>query len=253
VNTTGQLVGINSQIMSPSDGNIGIGFAIPSNMAKSVMNQLIKNGTVRRGKLGVTVQGITPDMATAMNLSSARGALVSGVDDGSPADKAGLKQGDVITEMNGKAIADSNQLRNLVASTEPGSTVSLQVLRDGKTENVQATLDELSTGRSARSESSGDSEGQGRFGMGVQPLTPDVADQLNLPRGTKGVVVAQVDPGGAAAESGLQEGDVIEKVDGQAVTTVDGLKAALNRSDDKPSLLLINRKGSEAFITMRAR
>ena len=251
VNTSGQLIGINSQILSENDANIGIGFAIPSNMAKNVMNQLIENGKVRRGKLGVTVQAMTPDMATAMNLASSKGALVSGVDGGSPADRAGLKQGDVITQFNGKPVADSDELRNEVAATAPGTSVSLQVLRNGAAENVQATLGELDQKPTFHGSESGES-GKGRFGMSIQPLTPDIADQLGLPRTTKGVVVAGVDPSGAAADAQLQEGDVIEKVNGQAVTTTEAVKSALDANASKPNLLLINRKGTEVFVTLRA-
>src|SRR6185312_9051634 len=128
---------------SDLDGNIGLGFAIPSNMAKSVMDQLIKNGTVRRAKLGVRIQALTPDMVSAMNLPSSNGAVVSSVDAGSPAAHAGLKQGDVITKYNNKPVADNNQLRNEVAGTTPGTSVPLEVLRDGKTETLHATLGEL--------------------------------------------------------------------------------------------------------------
>jgi serine protease Do len=253
VNTTGQLIGINSQIVSPSDGNIGIGFAIPSNMAKTVMDQLIKSGTVRRGMLGVKVQPISPDMAVAMNLPSSQGAVVSDVDDGSPAAHAGLQQGDVITQFDGKPVSDSNQLRNMVASTQPGTTVSLQVLRHGKTENVQAKLGELKGTTAAEGPSSSDDSGNGKFGMSVQPLTPDIAQQLQLPRSTKGVVVAGVDPDGIAADSGLAEGDVIEKVNGQPVSSVEQLKSALDNNSGKPSLLLVNKKGAEIFLTLKAR
>ncbi len=253
VNTNGQLIGINSQIVSPSDGNIGIGFAIPSNMAKNVMDQLIKSGTVRRGMLGVKVQPLTPDMATAMNLPSSNGAVVADVDDGSPAAHAGLQQGDVITQFNGTPIADSNQLRNMVASTSPGTKVSLDVMRHGKTEHVEATLGELKGVKAANGPSSSDDSGNGKYGMSVQPLTPDVADQLQLSRSTKGVVVAGVDPEGVAAESGIAEGDVIEEVNGQSVSTVDELKAALDKSGDRPALLLVNHKGEEGFRTLRGR
>src|SRR5262245_60024197 len=126
VNVAGELIGINSQILSPSDGNIGLGFAIPSNMAKHVMNELVENGSVRRAKLGVTIQGITADMAQAMNLPNTHGALVSTVEAGSPAEKAGLKQGDVITQYNGKDVGDNNQLRNAVANTAPGTSVAMK-------------------------------------------------------------------------------------------------------------------------------
>ena len=181
VNAAGELVGINSQILSPSDGNIGLGFAIPSNMAKHVMDELIENGTVRRAKLGVTIQPLTADMASAMNLPNTNGALVSSVDEGSPAAKAGVKQGDVITQFNGKAVRDNNQLRNSVANTAPGSTVPLQVLRDGRTETLTATLGELESKRRPRRSRPSESHGEGRYGMSVQSTD-------------KGVVIAQLDP-----------------------------------------------------------
>lgn len=240
VNAAGELIGINSQILSPSDGNIGLGFAIPSNMAKHVMDELVTNGSVRRAKLGVTIQPISPDMAQAMNLASTRGALVSGVDAGSPADKAGLKQGDVITQYNGHDVADNNQLRNAVGNTLPGTKVSLTVLRNGRTETLNATVGELEAKKTAaRSNSNGERGSEGRFGMGLQ-------------QDDNGVVVAQLDPNGVAAESGLAEGDVIQKVDGKAVKTPAEVKAALDRKDGKPSLLVIERDGRTLFLTLRA-
>jgi serine protease Do len=178
---------------------------------------------------------------------------VSDVDSGSPADHAGLEQGDVITKFNGKPVSDSNQLRNMVASTQPGTKVSLEVLRHGRTENVDATLGELKGDNAPRSHSSSsDDNGNGKCGLSVQPLTPDIADQLQLPRTTKGVVVASVDPDGVAAESGIAEGDVIEKVNGKTVSTVDELKSALDSNNGKPSLLVVNKKGTDVFITLKA-
>jgi Do/DeqQ family serine protease len=253
VNTDGRLIGINSEILSPNDANIGLGFAIPSNMAKSVMDQLIKNGKVRRAKLGVLIQAMTPDMATAMNLPNSQGALVASVDAGSPAAQAGLKQGDVITEFNGKPVKDSNELRNEVASMMPGSIVSLQVLRNGRTEDVKATLSELDSTPAAADDHSGtSSSGSGRFGMAVQPLTPDLAQQLGVPSRTRGVVVTGVDPSGVAANSQIQEGDVILKVNGQDVTSASQLRSALEGAGSKPSLLLVQRKDQQSFLTMRA-
>ncbi|HYT73160.1 MAG TPA: PDZ domain-containing protein, partial [Vicinamibacterales bacterium] len=253
VNTAGQLVGINSQILSPSDANIGLGFAIPSNMARNVMDQLVKNGTVRRAKLGVTVQRITADLAASLGLPSSQGALVSSVEPGSPAARAGIRQGDVITQYNGKAISDYNQLRNIVAATTPGTSVPVQILRNGRSETVQATVGELAVKRE-RDTSSGSSDREGgRFGMSVEPLTPDLAEQAGVPRGTLGLLVAGVDPSGIAADSQLQEGDVIEKVDGKTVTTVDALKSAIDRKDGKPSLLLVHRKDATIFLTLRSK
>jgi Do/DeqQ family serine protease len=240
VNLGGELIGINSQILSPSDGNIGLGFAIPSNMAKHVMDELVTNGAVRRAKLGVTIQPISPDMAQAMNLSTTRGALVSTVDPGSPAEKAGLKQGDVITQYNGRDVADNNQLRNAVAGTLPGTRVPLTVVRDGRTQSLTATVGELEPAktRGARS-GSGERGSEGRFGMALQ------ADD-------NGVVVAGVEPNGVAAESGLREGDVIQKVDGKLVKSPAEVKTALDRKDGKPSLLVVEREGRTFFVTLRA-
>ena len=252
VNAGGQLIGINSQIMSVSDGNIGLGFAIPSNMAKSVMDQLITSGTVRRAKLGVTVQRVTADLASSLGLPSAQGALVSNVDDGSPAAHAGVKQGDVITQYNGKAVGDNNQLRNAVVATTPGTSVPVQVLRNGRTETLQVTVGELEA-RKDRAALPSEERGQGKFGMSVEPLTPELAGRVGVPRGTQGVIVTDVDPSGIAADSDLQEGDVIEKVDGKVVKAAEELKSALDRKDGKPSLVIVNRKGTALFLTLAAR
>ena len=241
VNAGGQLIGINSQILTPTDGNVGLGFAIPSNMAKQVMDQLIATGTVRRAKLGIMVQRITPDLATSLGLASPKGALVSSVEEGGPASKAGFKQGDVITAYNGKAVSDNNQLRNAVAATTPGTRVTVDVLRDGRTQSLQATVGELEgqKGASDGRPSLERSESTGKFGM-----TVDSDDD--------GVVITDLDPSGIAAESGLQPGDVIQKVDGRAVRSGADLKTALDRKDGKPSLLIINRKGATIFVTLRA-
>ncbi len=240
VNAAGELIGINSQILSPSDGNIGLGFAIPSNMAKHVMDELVTNGSVRRAKLGVTIQPISPDMAQAMNLSGTRGALVGAVDAGSPAEKAGVRTGDVITKFNGKDVADNNQLRNDVGNTLPGTRVTLGVLRDGRSETLNATLGELETPKAnARGRSNSEPSGAGRFGMSLQS-------------GDNGVAVAELDPNGIAAESGLREGDVIVKVDGKAVKSAADVKTALDRKDGKPSLLVAERDGRTFFVTLRA-
>jgi Do/DeqQ family serine protease len=254
VNMAGQLIGINSQILSPSDGNIGLGFAIPSNMAKNVMEQLVKNGVVHRAKLGVTIQNVTPDLASSMGLPAGQhGAVVSSVEEGGPAARAGFKQGDVITQYNGKAIADNNQLRNEVAGTTPGTTVAVQVLRNGRTETLNPTVGQLSPANGRASSESGQNSQGGKYGMSVQPLTPDLADQVGVPRSTQGVLVAGVDPDGIAADSGIQEGDVIEKVNGKVVTAVDALKSALESNNGKPSLLLVHRKDSTIFLTLKAK
>jgi serine protease Do len=145
INTAGELVGINSQILSPTGGNIGIGFAIPVNMARSVMDQLVQGGEVRRGSLGVTIQAVTSDIAASLGLQEVRGALVTSVLPGSPAARAGLRQGDVIMAFNGTAINDANSLRNAVARSQPGTQVTLTVRRQGGEQQLQVTLGELNT------------------------------------------------------------------------------------------------------------
>jgi serine protease Do len=142
INTQGELIGINSQILSPSGGNIGIGFAIPSNMARTVMDQLIKNGKVRRGQLGVSIEPMTPELASKLGLKEARGVVVNAVVTNSPAARAGLRPGDVIVGLNGEPVTDGNTLRNRVASTAPNSQVNVTILRDGREQQVQVTLGE---------------------------------------------------------------------------------------------------------------
>jgi serine protease Do len=253
VNLQGELLGIPSQMMSPSGGSIGLGFAIPANMAKTVMGQLISSGHVRRAKLGVGVQEITADLASSLGLSDLRGALVSQVEPGSPAERAGLKQGDVITEVQGRRVSDGNELRNAISNTAPGTSVAIKVVRDGRTSDVSAKLDELKA-RNDEGESRderGSSASPGRFGMQVTPLTPELAQEYELPRSLKGVVVTDVDPDGVAAESGIQPNDVIEKVNGRATTTVAELKTAIEHTDGKPVLILVNRQGQSRFLTLR--
>jgi len=253
VNLQGELLGIPSQIMSPSGGNIGLGFAIPSNMAKNVMGQLISSGHVRRAKLGVMVQPITADIASSLGLSDVRGALVNQVEPGSPAERAGLRQGDVITEVQGRRVSDGNELRNAISNTAPGTSVSLKVVRDGHVSDLNAKLDELKASNDegeTRGEH-GSSASPGRYGMQVQPLTPEIARESELPRTLKGVVVTDVDPDGVAAESGIQPNDVIEKVNGHATTTVAELKTAIEQTGSKPVLVLVHREGRSLFLTLK--
>jgi len=253
VNLQGELLGVPSQIMSPSGGNIGLGFAIPSNMAKNVMSQLISSGHVRRAKLGVTVQPITADLASSLGLSDVRGALVNQVEPGSPADRAGLRQGDVITEVAGRRVSDGNELRNAISNTAPGTSVALKVVRDGRTSDLSAKLEELKASKDDGEERDerGSSTPSGRYGMQVSPLTPELAREYELPRSVKGVVVTDVDPDGLAADSGVQPNDVIEKVNGHATTTVVELKTAIEQAGGKPVLVLLHREGHSLFLTLK--
>lgn len=256
VDSNGNLVGINSQILSPSGGSIGIGFAIPSNMARDVLDQLLKSGEVRRGHLGIVVQPVTEDMAANLSLNNVRGLIVSQIQPGSAAERAGMKRGDVILALNGNAVSDPNSFRNDVAGTPPGNTVTLRVLREGNEQELRATLEEfkveerpVSPVRNNSSESRGDQTG--KLGLAVQPLTPAIAQQLGISAETQGLVVVEIDPAGPAADSGVQRGDVIEAVNQQPVRTVAEIRTALERSGDKPVLLLVNHKGTTIFLTIR--
>jgi Do/DeqQ family serine protease len=253
VNVKGELIGINSQIVSPSDGNIGIGFAIPANMARHVMTDLKTTGHVRRSQLGVTVQPVTSDLAESLGLKEVRGAIVSSVADNSAAERAGLKRGDVIKSFNGQEVQDYNSLRNRVADVAPGSTVAVGIVRDGSEKTLNVKLDEAESSRAAR-ENGGSSreDDHAALGVSVVPVTPDVASRNQLPRDVKGLLVQEVAPDGRAADAGIEPGDVIMEVNRQPVQTIDELRNAVRRNTDKPTLLLVNREGQNLFVTVRA-
>ena len=259
VNLNGELIGINSQILAggPSGGNIGIGFSIPSNMAKSVMEQLLKDGRVRRGMLGINIQNITTDTAQALGLKDTAGVLVSNVRSGSAADKAGIKRGDIITKINGEKMDDSNILRNKVAGTLPGNEIKLTVLRDGNEQELTAVLDEYQVeGAANNNPNDGDGEGPqaqpqgGKLGLSLQPVTPQVAKQLGVEE-SQGLIVTEVDQAGPAAEAGIARGDVVLEINRQPVKTVDEVQSALDRSADRPILLLLARRGGTVYLTVR--
>jgi Do/DeqQ family serine protease len=254
VNTQGELIGINSQILSPSGGNIGIGFAIPSNMARNVMDQLTKNGRVSRGRLGVNIQEITPELAQSLNLKDSRGVLVSGVEPGMPAEKAGVREGDVITAVNGTRVDDSNSLRNRIAAMSPGTDVALTILRDGHEEQLHAKLIELKDDNEATASQGGSDKesGGGQLGISVEPVTADVANRMKLKK-TQGVVITDVDPNSPAAEVGLQPGDVILEVNHQPVKSGADIRADVKASGSRPTLLLMNREGVNHFIAIQAK
>jgi serine protease Do len=251
VNMKGELVGINSQILSNTDGNIGIGFSIPTNMAKNVMDQLRTKGKVTRSQLGVTVQQVTSDIAQNLGLKHAGGAIVSSVNPGSAADKAGVKQGDVIESFNGQPVQDFNSLRNRVAATTPGTTADLTIVRDGAEKHLSVKLAEASPSRGAGGgDGEPDSTDKAALGVSVAPLTPELASRLGT-KSAEGLVVQNVDPDGRAADAGIRSGDVIESVNRQPVKSVEELRSALKRNADRPVLLLINREGSNVFVTVK--
>ena len=258
VSAGGELIGINSQILSPSGGNIGIGFSIPSNMARTVVEQLINQGRVRRGQLGVVVQAVTADIAASIGLKEARGVIVSSVQEGSAAARAGLERGDIITSVNGQEVNEPNVLRNFIAATPPGSEVTLTVMRGSEERQVKVALGEFAAGggqeRGRNEQGGGDDGARGRLGITAEPLTPELAARLNLPEGAAGLVVTGVEAGGPASDAGLRQGDLIEQANRRPVRTVEELRAAINEAADRPLLLLVNRpQVGTIFVTVRPR
>lgn len=257
INTNGELIGINSQIIGGNTGgNIGIGFAIPANMVRNVMDQLAKTGKVRRGQLGVIVGRINSDMAQSLGMSETKGVIVNSVVPGGAAERAGIRQGDVIIALDGAAINEPNAFRNHIASMTPGSEITLTVLRDNREQKIKATLGELKaeTGESETGlDSAPDATGQGKLGLSVIPLTPAIASELNLRPGTQGVVVDTVDPAGPGAAAGLIRGDVIQEVNRQPIRSATDLRTAIDGNGAKPALLLINRRGTTIYVTVRPR
>ena len=249
VNTAGQVVGIDTAIFSQSGGSVGIGFAIPVNLAKTVLPQLEAKGHVTRGWLGVSIQTVTPDLAKAMQLSNDHGALVGQVLPNSPAAKAGLKAGDVITEYDGHAIASAGDLPTLVAATPIGQTASLKVLRDGKPITLDAQIAELSEPQQV---AAANNPARETLGLSVEPLTPALAQQLGVPDRT-GLVVAGVKDGSPAADAGIQPGDVIVQVNRQPVHNITELRSALAAQQaGTPMLFQLHRKDASLFVAVTA-
>ncbi|MBI5182287.1 MAG: DegQ family serine endoprotease [Nitrospirae bacterium] len=256
VNIRGELIGVNTAIFSQSGGYQGIGFAVPSNMVKAVMESLIKSGKVVRGWLGVSVQPITSELAQQFGLKDAKGALVSDVVKGSPAEKGGIQRGDVIVSVNGKEIQDSAHLRNTIAQMPVAAKVKVKVVRGKAEKALDIVIAELpkdiaGTGRGMKEEDSIGNYENIFADIMVEDLTPDIARQLNLPKAAKGVVVAGVERGGAAEEGGLRRGDVIEEINKQRINnTKDYKRIALKVKKGEGVLLLINRRGNTFYLTI---
>jgi serine protease Do len=238
----GRVVGINTAIVS---GGTGLGFAIPVNMAKQIISQLRKEGKVTRGWLGVMIQEVNADLARSFGLEESKGALVSEVSKDSPADKAGLKRGDVIVEFDGIAVDRMNQLPRLVAARAPGSEVKVVLLREGKKKTVQVTLGEL------RDEGVAKAEIEDQMGMTVQEITPELRSHLDIEE-ESGLVVAGVEPGGAAAQAGLQRGDVILEVNQEPAKDLNAYRKAVREGRSKDSVLFLVRRGTGTlFVVVR--
>jgi serine protease Do len=245
----GNLVGINTAILSHgSGGNEGVGFAIPMSMVKPVMDQILEHGKVVRGYLGVYIQDVTPEIAKAFNFTQNGGALVGDVSASTPGARAGLKKGDVIVKLDGQPVNSANDLRLNISQMAPGTNVKLGIWRDGKVQDFNVTLGELPEKATAENDSE-QGESGGLQGVEVQDLTPDIAQQINVPAGTHGVVVTSVDPSSPAASS-LSNGDVIQEINHKPISNVSEYRQAMAGAGKEPVLLLVNHGGRTLFTVV---
>ncbi len=249
VNDRGELIGINTAILSHgSGGNEGIGFAVPVNLARQVMDQILDHGHVNRAYLGIMVQDVTPGIAKAMNLKDMQGVLVGDVSPAGPASKAGIQRGDVILELNGKTMADSRELRMAISMMRADATVKLKLIHNGNPTDMSVKLGELPTDKELAKTEEGKSE-EVFEGVSLENLDSQTAKQLGLPAAASGVVVTDINPSSLQAASGLRRGDVIQEVNHQPVKNVAQLQEAVHKSGKNP-LLLVNRQGSTLFVAI---
>jgi serine protease Do len=257
-NLAGEVVGINTAIVSPNGGSVGIGFDIPANLAKPVIAQLESHGSVERGWLGVAIQPVTPEIAAAIGLDEATGALVGQIEPNSPAAAAKLRQGDVIIGYNGHPVLEVRDLTRLVADTLPGKTVALEVWRDRTKVSLKAEIAELAPEQQAARIEPGSEGGEGTaitsLGATLAPITPEARQEMGIPDDIDGVIITDVDDNGSIAEQGLQPGDVIEQVGQKQVRTpedVGAVVAAAAAARQEAVLLLVNRGGTEVFVAVK--
>jgi serine protease Do len=241
VDLRGNLIGINSAIVSQSGGFQGIGFAIPVNLARKVMEDIINNGKVIRGWLGVYIQNITPELAKALQLESTKGVLVSKIQKDSPAEKVGIEEEDVILAYNGKELDNASELSTWVASSSPSEKVRLKILHDGTEKTIEVKLGELNEERQALA------QGQSKIsslGLQVSNIIPELRNQYHLNKDLQGVVVTAVDPRGVAANVGIQEGDVIMKINRQETQSVEDFNEQMSKVKPGENLLVFLRRGA---------
>jgi len=250
VNDRGELIGINTAILAQeSGGNQGIGFAVPVNLARQVMDQIETHGHVTRAYLGVNIQEVTPAIAKALGLNGPEGALISAISPDSPAEHAGLKVGDVILDINGARVSERNQLRMQVSFMNPDQSVKLKVFRNGQNLDMTVRLSEMPGEKVAKAGAENQDHDAALQGVSVEDLDARTARQLGLPASTTGVVVTEVDPASQAARADLREGDVIQQVNRQPVTSASDFARAVKKSSGAP-LLLVNRGGNEMFLAV---
>jgi serine protease Do len=251
VDTEGRLVGMNSAILTHSGGNQGIGFAVPSNLCRWVMDSLVQNGRVDRGFLGVMIQNLTPDLATAFKLDRANGALVGDVSPNSPADKAGLKSGDVITQVNGQPVEDASQLKLRVAQTTPGSKVQLAVNRNGESKTFDVTLGNLPDSKVAQADDqNSDAKTEALAGVGVADLDQNTRAQLSIPSQVQGAVITEVAPDSAAYQAGLRSGDVITELNRKPVKNAQDAIADTEKPASGQTLVKVWTKTGSHYLTV---
>jgi serine protease Do len=248
IDARGELIGINTAILSRSGGSQGIGFAIPVNLARHDMNEIVEHGHVIRGWLGATIQDVTPAMAKAFGMQVPGGALIADVSPNSPAAEAGLKPGDIIMSMNGQPVADSSSLRLQVSEAGPGASIPMIVRRENSTLNMTAKLRELPSDAGKTTEVAAGE--QVERGIQVEELTPALRQQLQLSKEAHGVVVAQVNPSSPAATAGVREGDVVEEVGHHAVATVSEFEQAMRGAGSQTVLLRVVRDGTGLYTAV---
>lgn len=258
-NLDGDVIGVNTAIFSPSGGSVGIGFAIPSALAKNVIDQLRENGEVRRGWLGVRIQTVTEELAEGLRLDKPRGALVASVTPGGPAESSGIQQGDVVLRFDGREVTDMRKLPRMVAETPIGKAVPVTVWRKGKEEVVQVTLGRLDEEQVAKASlDTGPVEQEtgkiADLGLALGQITPELRQQFELDEKAKGVVITEVDEAGSGAEKGLRPGDVIVEVDQEEVSTPGQVAERVQKAKDegfRVVTLLVYRQGDFQWIAVR--
>jgi serine protease Do len=263
-NMNGDVVGINTAIFSPSGGSVGIGFAIPSNLAKPILTELRDKGQIQRGWLGVEIQQVTPEIASAIGLDEPKGALIASVQPDSPASRANLKAGDVIVSYNGQAVHEMRDLPRLVAQTDPNTKVDLGILRNKKQITVSATVAKMKNDDQVASNDDEDDSGGpadtnsavtvSALGATLAAVTPETRQQFNLDKDVKGVIVADIDSDGPLADQGIRPGDVIERVSDSDVASPEDVKKLADRAKAEKQgvlLMLVDRQGRDLFVAVK--
>jgi serine protease Do len=251
VDIDGRLIGINTAILSRSGGSQGVGFAVPSDTARNVMQSLVAYGHVTRGFMGVRIQEVTPALADEFKLKDVSGAIVSEVEPDSPAAKAGIKEGDVVLEFNGKKVADSRHLQLEVADTKPETTVPVEILRNGATQTLKVTVKPLPGSEQVADNNAQGSNDTGTLnGVGVADVDPQVRSEFNIPKNVTGAVITTVDPSSASAEAGLKPGVIIEEINHHPVKDANDAVSLTSNSADKRTLLRVWSDGGSHYVVV---